>query len=91
MTDFSFFESSNSHVFSKTFYRLRIILNEISIMLCYHTAQYRKLISSECDVARFYNTNMRARSLVVNDLGSETKGSWFESGCYLYTELRSPQ
>ena len=32
-----------------------------------------------------------ARSLVVSDLRSETKGSRFESGCYLYEEVSSLQ
>ena len=31
------------------------------------------------------------RSLVVGDLRSETKGSWFESGCQLYAEESSLQ
>ena len=30
-------------------------------------------------------------SLVVSDLHSEIKGSWFESGCYLCAEVRSLQ
>ena len=34
---------------------------------------------------------VRARSLVVSDLCSETKGSWFKSGCYLFTEVSSLQ
>ena len=32
---------------------------------------------------------IRARSLVVSDLFSETKGSRFESGCYLCAEMSS--
>ena len=31
------------------------------------------------------------RSLVASDLRSETKGSWFESGCYLRAEVSSLQ
>ena len=34
---------------------------------------------------------MTARSLVVSDLRSETKGSRFEFGCYLYAEVSSLQ
>ena len=33
---------------------------------------------------------LRARSFVVSDLRLETKGSRFESGCYLCAEVRSP-
>ena len=33
----------------------------------------------------------RARSLLVSDLRSETKGSRFESGCWLYAEVSSLQ
>ena len=33
----------------------------------------------------------RVRSLVVSDLRSETKGSLFESGCYLCAEMSSLQ
>ena len=36
-------------------------------------------------------TSLRARSLVVSDLRGETKGSRFESGCYLFTEVSSLQ
>ena len=35
--------------------------------------------------------NLRARSLVVSDLRSETKGSRFESGCQLCAEVSSLQ
>ena len=34
---------------------------------------------------------LRARSLVVSDLRSETKDFWFESGCYLCAEVSSLQ
>ena len=37
------------------------------------------------------NRNLRARSLVVSDLRSETKGSELESGCYLCGEVSSLQ
>ena len=33
----------------------------------------------------------RARSLVVSDLCTETKGSQFESGCYVCAEVSSLQ
>ena len=33
----------------------------------------------------------RVRSLVVSDLRPETKGSRFESGCWLCAEVSSPQ
>ena len=36
-------------------------------------------------------TKLIARSLVVSDLRSETKGSWFESGCQLCAEVSSLQ
>ena len=36
-------------------------------------------------------THLRARSLVVSDLRSETKGSRFESGCQLFAEVSSLQ
>ena len=42
----------------------------------------KKLLKSE---------NVRAHSLVVSDLRSETKGSRFESGCQLCAEVSSPQ
>ena len=34
---------------------------------------------------------LRERSLVVSDLHSEMKGSWFESGCLLCAEVNSLQ
>ena len=34
---------------------------------------------------------LRARGLVISDLRSETKGSRFESGCYLCAEVSSLQ
>ena len=34
---------------------------------------------------------LRARSLVVSDLRSETKGSQLEPGCKLCAEVSSPQ
>ena len=37
------------------------------------------------------NCWIRARSLVVSNLRSETKGSRFESGCQLYAEVSSLQ
>ena len=36
-------------------------------------------------------SSIRARSLVVSDLRSETKGSRFESGCQLCAEVSSLQ
>ena len=33
--------------------------------------------------------SFRERSLVIGDLRSEIKGSWFESGCYLCALLLS--
>ena len=39
----------------------------------------------------FFVSEIRARSLVVSDLRSETKGSRFESGCQLCAEVSSLQ
>ena len=36
-------------------------------------------------------SSFRAHSLVVSNFRSKTKGSWFESGCYLCTEVSSLQ
>ena len=53
-------------------------------------------VSSEAASSHFYKQiwtclETRVRSLVVSDLRSETKGSRFESGRYLYAEVRSLQ
>ena len=53
--------------------------------------------SDDVRVSRIYLIRLnspnirRARSLVVTDLHSETKGSQFKCGCYLCAEVRSLQ
>ena len=49
-----------------------------------------KFLGSSSSGLGFYEI-IRARSLVVSDLRSETKGSRFESGCQLCAEVNSLQ
>ena len=52
-----------------------------------------RFLSSSLDslVKNIGKDNLRACSLAVSNLRSETKGSRFESGCYLCTEVSSLQ
>ena len=53
-------------------YLLNLLGNiEVVDLIAPHVAQLTTLLSE----------HVWARSLVVSDLHSETKGSWFESGC----------
>ena len=45
----------------------------------------------QCELCNYQIHNNWARSLVVSDLRSETKGSRFESGCQLCVEVSSLQ
>ena len=56
-------------------YLLNLLGNiEVVDLIAPHVAQLTTLLSELA-------CNVWARSLVVSDLHSETKGAWFESGC----------
>ena len=43
------------------------------------------------NLLRLQDFNLRARSVVINDLRLEAKGSRFEFNCYLYAEVSTLQ
>ena len=59
---------------------LREIILELSL---HYLVLSETKIDQSFPTSQFYikGYELRARSLVVSDLRSETKGSWFESGC----------
>ena len=63
-----------------------------SLAICFFVALYSWVCSCP-RISRnvFYLWLFRARSLVVSDLHSESKGSRFEPGCYLCAEVSTMQ